>query len=154
AQWRLAAGEVEGGTDILAIHKQLRQVLDPKAARGPLGGELLGRGRTTLALAAGAWKKSGKDDLASSAEKFLDKWGDVPPPAVAAGPGRGRAEVARVFGSKGKGKVVPALSARALDLLALPVPDDGCESVIATFDRDDRLAEVLVTYGPGADEDY
>src|SRR5262249_22969480 len=78
AQMRLATGDVEGGTELVVLHRQLRAVLDPLAAKGPLGAALLSRGRVTLAQAAAAWRADKKEELATQAQAALADWGDVP----------------------------------------------------------------------------
>jgi hypothetical protein len=48
AQLKVAAGEVSGATELVLLHKQLQALLDPKAAKGPLGALLLPIGRRAL----------------------------------------------------------------------------------------------------------
>src|SRR5262249_49171703 len=45
AEVRLANADVDGGTELLVLHRQLRTLLDARAAQGPLGALLLGHGR-------------------------------------------------------------------------------------------------------------
>src|SRR5581483_7609312 len=74
AQIRLAAGDVDGGTELVVLHRQLRQVLDAKAAQGPLGADLLSRGWKTLNAAASAWRAEKKLELAGDADAAVAEW--------------------------------------------------------------------------------
>jgi len=151
AQVRLAQGDTDAATELVVLHRQLKEVLDPTASRGPLGAALLSPGRQALAQAAAAWRGAKRTALlAEDVEAALGAWGETPvaPPAVA--PGIGRAEVARLLRSPGQGRVIAALTtARGLDLLDLPLPPEGAQALLAFFDTSDRLSEVLVTYRPG-----
>jgi hypothetical protein len=168
AQMRLATGDIEGGTEVVVLHRQLRSVLDAKAARGPLGAVLLSRGRLALTRAAAAWRAEKKSELAGQAEAVLAEWGDVPAMTLPHQTGAPRAELSRLLDPKkgtvplrregqspfsdqlrsaGKGRVLAASSiTRAFDLLALPFPDEGAEAVLAFFDDSDRLADLWITY--------
>jgi len=152
AEWKLATGDPQGATDLVQMHQQLRALLDDKTAAGPLGAALLPRGRHALAEAAIAWKKSGvnKPGFAEDAEAALKAWGESPPPALALAPGAGQAEAVRLFQRPANGHTLgapePMAVQRALDLLALPVPTEGVQAVVAFFDADKRLTETLVLY--------
>jgi hypothetical protein len=149
AEYRLAMGEDEGRSELASLHRQLREVLDAKAAKSPLGAALLGQGFKVLTLAAAAWREHAQPELADKTDADLRAWGDCPAPAPAIPLGASNSEVADILRSTGKGRVVAALStARALDVLSLPVTGEGVQSVIACFDGSERLAEVLVTYRP------
>src|SRR5579871_342606 len=153
AQMRLATGDVEGATELVVLHKQLRDVLDPQAAQGTLGAVLLSQGRQTLTRAAAAWREEKMDELAAQADAALAAWGDVPTLTIPFQLGIPRAQITRLLKSVGTGHVLPALcTARAFDLLALPFPDEGAEAVLAAFDDADRLENVLVTYRAGYSE--
>jgi hypothetical protein len=144
---RLADGDDEGRAELVSLHAQLRELLDAKAARGPLGAALLAQGHKVLALAAAAWRAQGQPQLADRADADLAAWGEFPAPVVAVPLGASSAAVADELRSQRKGRVVPALNtSRALDLFALPVTGEGIEGVVATFDAADGLAEVLVAY--------
>jgi hypothetical protein len=150
AQLRLATGDVDGGTEVIALHRQLRELLDPRAARGPLGCKLLGAGRATLAQAAAAWREEHKPWLAEQAEAALSAWGEVAPVVVAIQPTAARAEVGRMLGDTGKGRaLMPRSAARALDLFELPFPEEGAEAVIASLDASGQLQEMFLSYGSG-----
>ncbi|HEX5269708.1 MAG TPA: hypothetical protein VFW33_04430, partial [Gemmataceae bacterium] len=151
ARQRLALGESDAATELVVLHRQLKQALDPKAAAGPLGTALLAPGRPALTRAVAAWRASKHTALlADDVEAALRDWGEVPPPAPAVAPGAARADVARLLRSPGQGHVVPALTTnRALDLLDLPLPPEGAQAVLALFDSADRLREILVTYRTG-----
>ncbi len=152
AEWKLATGEALAAADLVQLHKQLRALLDDKAAAGPLGAALLPLGRRALVEAAAAWKKSknNKQDLAQDIDAALKDWGESPPPAPALAPGASEFEAVRLFGRPAVGQAVvadkPEAVGRALDLLELPVPADGAQAVVAFFDADRRLAETLVLY--------
>jgi hypothetical protein len=152
AQLKLANGEPEGASEVVLIHKELQQVLDPRAARGPLGAALLSSGRRALTLAASAWRepKLNKTALAQDIETALAAWGDVPAPTPSLRPGAHPAEVARVFGRPVRGRVVtartPAEVQRALDLLDLAVPAEGVQGVAAFLDEERNLTALIVAY--------
>ncbi len=154
AEWKLASGEAQGAADLVQMHKQLRALLDDKAAAGPLGAALLPLGRRALAEAAAAWKKSknNKQDLAQDIDAALKDWGESPPPAPALAPGASESEAVRLFGRPAVGQAVvadkPEAVGRALDLLELPAPADGAQAVAAFFGSDRRLTETLVLYRP------
>jgi hypothetical protein len=155
AQIDLATGNLEGGRELVGLHRQLQAVLDAKAQAGPLGAALLGRGRGALAQAAAAWRKEAKNDLAGQADEVLASWGEVAPPAIAVRAAAPRAEVVRQLGGVSQGRVLfVAKAARAFDVLALPFPHEGAEAVLASFDAADRLAEVLVFYRTGFVRSY
>ena len=48
AHVRLAQGEADAATELVMLHRDLKAVLDPKAAAGPLGAALLPPGRQAL----------------------------------------------------------------------------------------------------------
>ena len=154
AEWKLATGDPQAAADLVQMHKQLRALLDDKAAAGPLGAALLPLGRRALAEAAEAWKKprAGKPELAQDIGAALKDWGEAPPPAPALAPGASEFEAVRLFGRPAAGQAVvadrPEAVARALDLLELPVPADGAAAVVAFFDADRRLTDALVLYKP------
>lgn len=149
AEYRLAMGEDAGRAELASLHSQLREILDPKAAKGPLGAALLGQGFKVLSLASAAWREHEQPELADKADADLKAWGDIPQPSVAVPFGASTTEVADTLRSTGKGHVIAALStARALDVLALPITGEGAQGVIACFDGADRLAEILVVYRP------
>src|SRR5262249_12062727 len=45
-------------------------------------------------------------------------------------------------------------TSRALDLLALPFPDEGIEAIVASFDGSDHLADLTLSYRAGLGEYY
>jgi hypothetical protein len=150
AQLRLVQGDTDAATELVVLHRQLKEALDPKAAAGPLGAALLAPGRSALSRAAAAWRGSKRTALlADDIDAALRDWGEAPPaPSVALG--ATRADVARLLRSPGQGHVIPALTTnRALDLFDLPLPPEGAQAVLALFDPADRLSEILVTYRPG-----
>ena len=122
AEWKLATGEPQGAADLVQMHKQLRALLDDKAAAGPLGAALLPLGRRALAEAAAAWKKSkiDKQDLAEDVEAALKDWGESPPPAPALAPGASEFEAVRLFGRPAAGQAVVADNPEAVRSRARP----------------------------------
>jgi hypothetical protein len=153
AQVRLATGDVDGGTELIVLHRQLRSVLDPKAAKGLLGVTLLSRGRETLTRAAAAWRAAKREELAAQADAAVADWGEVPALAISLQLGTPRAQVSRLLRSGGEGRAMPALcTTRAFDLWDLPFPDEGAEAVVACFDDAGRLADVFITYRAGFGE--
>jgi hypothetical protein len=149
AEYRLAAGDDEGRAELASLHRQLRDVLDAKAAAGPLGASLLGQGHKVLTLAAAEWRQTGHPELADRADADLAAWGDFPAPAISVPFGAASKSIADVLRSQNHGRAVVALTPnRALDLFALPVTSEGTEGVVALFDAVDKLAEVLVVYRP------
>ena len=160
AEWKLASGDPRGATDLIQMHQQLRALLDDKTAAGPLGAALLPRGRHALVEAVAAWKKPSVDKpgFAADAEAALKTWGELPPPAMALAPGAGQAEAVGLFQRPANGQTIaatePTAVQRALDLLELPVPDEGVQAVVAFFDADKRLTETLVLYRANMTQTY
>jgi hypothetical protein len=151
ARVRMAAGETDAATDLVVLHRQLKELLDPKAAAGPLGAALLPVGRQVLAQAVVAWRGSKRTaPLADDVEAALAAWGDAPEATLAVAPGAGRSDIARLLRSPGQGHLIAALATtRGLDLLDLPLPADGAQAVLTLFDTSDRLSQILVTYRSG-----
>jgi hypothetical protein len=154
AQLRLATGDIDGAKELVALHRQVRRVLDPKAAEGPLGA-LLSRGHKALADAVLVLRQESDKELATQIDKALQEWG-VTPSLVGSIPwGASRADVARLLGCSAKDKVLQTTNpARALDLLALPIPGDGVQALTAFFNGDDKLTQLLVTYIPSAAKNF
>jgi hypothetical protein len=149
AEYRLAAGDAEGRAELASLHNQLRELLDAKAAKGPLGAALLGQGHKVLSLASAEWRQTGHPDLADKADADLATWGALPAPAVAVPFGASSYAVADILRSQTRGHAVAALNTnRALDLLELPVTGEGVQGVVAVFDAGDKLFDVLVIYRP------
>jgi hypothetical protein len=152
AEFKLANGEKDGAAELVALHRQLRALLDEKAAGGPLGAALLVRGRRALQEAEAAWRSSAqrKTALADDVKAELDRWGDVPTAPAPLPLGSGEAEVCRVFHAKRAGRTVssptPADTGRALDLLALPLSSESVEAVVAFLDDRPALNELFVVY--------
>jgi hypothetical protein len=152
AEFKLASGHVEAASTLVHLHRQLQKALDKRAASGPVGAALLPAGRHALAEAVPALRdpKVNKKRLADDIEAALKDWGEVPAPAMAVDLGTPRAEVARVFRSQEKGRVLTAVarpnSQRAVDLLRLPLTLENIDGVVAFLDKDDRLSELLVYY--------
>ncbi len=155
AQLRMATGDEEGAQQVVGLHRQLEKVLDPKARGGRLGATLLARGHGALAQAAEAWRKADRKEVAEQADVVLKSWGPVPAFTLALPWGAPQADVARLFAGKAAGYAVEAPRvARALDLLGLPLPGADADAVVACFDADKRLAEVVVVYQPRVTEPF
>ena len=159
AQYKVSLGDVEGATELAVLHQQLGQVLDPQAAAGPLGWTLLTAGRRALALAAPAWRapRWNKTALADDIDKALAAWGSPPLGRPGLAIGANKAEATALFGVAARGKAVLAVAAelpRALDLLDLPLPRVGVESVTAFLSSDDRVAGLAVAYRGKLDSAY
>lgn len=149
AELKLANGEPDGAAELVQLHRQLRSLLDAKAASGALGASLLPRGREALTLAAAAWRQPrwNKTALAADIDAALADWGDVPDavftsPRDAWGRGDNRAAISQT----------PLTVQRALDLLALPLPSEGADGVAALFDEKENLTELLIAYRPKLNE--
>jgi hypothetical protein len=152
AQFKLANGEKDGATELVVLHRQLRKVLDKQAAGGPLGSVLLGQGRRALQEAAAAWRQPSRNraGLAGDVENALAAWGDVPAPTVVLAPGTKIDEVRRILQGKVDGRTVtPKTTAdaqRSFDLLALPLPAQSVDRVVAFLDDKKTLTDLLVVY--------
>jgi hypothetical protein len=159
AHLKLATGDVDGATNLVHVHKRLREVLDPKAAAGPLGSALLPWGRRALHEAGEAYRgpKRKKKDLADDIDKALAAWGDVPASVPALVPGASRAGVSAVLGSDVRGNSVvcdtPEAIARAFDVLTMPLPAEGVQAIVAFFDAD-KLTELQFAYRAKIDTLY
>ncbi len=94
--------------------------------------------------------KVSKKRLADDIEAALKDWGESPMPTVSVEMGAPRAELARIFHSQEKGRVLSAVtrpnSQRVVDLLTLPLMNENIDGVVAFFDKNDRLSEFLVYY--------
>jgi hypothetical protein len=160
AQFKMAHGNVEGATELVLLHRQLHDLLDARAARGPLGAALLPVGRQAVQLAAAACRhpKVNKKGLAMDLEAAFAEWGDLPAPVFGLPPHARKAEIVRVFGRAAEGRAViaatPEAVQRALDLLAVPVPPEGVAAVVAFLDGKERLDDVQVLYRPKINEVY
>lgn len=146
-QISLATDSKDGAKNLIALHKQLRTVLDAKAKNGPLGAVLLGRGLSTLDQAATAWKIQGRDDLARQVQAYLATLG--PRPGYALAMPRQVDDLAAVFAAKpGPNALVAADPRRVADLLCLFLPIDDADTCVAFGDDSKKLSEMLITYRP------
>jgi hypothetical protein len=152
AQLKLANGESEGAAELVALHRQLRSLLDAKASAGPLGALLLPRGRQALTLAAAAWRepRHNKVALASDIDAAVADWGTAPDPVPGLSAGAKQTDVVRFFNGPVDGRAAiartPESVQRVLDLLALPLPEEGANSVVAFLDGKNTLTELIVLY--------
>ncbi len=155
AQLRLATGDVDGGTELVVLHRQLRQLLDSKAAQGALGADLLARGWKTFNAAAAAWRAEKKLELAKQAEDLIAEWGAIPSFQLPLPFGASRTELANVLKSAVEGRTLKVSAPnRAFDLFALPFPDEGAEAVIACFNEAGKFDEIFVCYRAGFSDYY
>jgi hypothetical protein len=151
AEIRLAAGEVEGATELVFLHQQLRPILDAKAAKTALGAALLSRGFEVLALASSAWRADKQTEIADQIDAALKEWGDRPTATPVASLGRPRPEIGRILKDGGHGRAaIISPPTRALDLFELAFPLEGSEAYVAFFDESEHLAEAWLTYGESA----
>jgi hypothetical protein len=157
AELQLMRGDPHGASTLINLHQQLRIVLDPKAASGPVGAALLSGGRRALEAAAARWEEIHKTGFASDVKTALEAWGDVPEPTPILAPGASRAAVEQIFPAAGRAHALNAFgnaAARAFDLLAAPLPFDEMEGISAFLDGQDKLAEMVVLYRPRAGQTY
>jgi hypothetical protein len=145
-QFSLATDNKEGAKNLIALHMQLRNVLDVKAKQGPLGAVLLGRGLGTLKQAAAAWKASNRDDLDAPIKSFIASAGA---PAYSVVMPRQMDELAQMFGARaGTMALIASAPSRVADLLNLYVPTDEADTCVAFGDDAKKVIEILFTYRP------
>jgi hypothetical protein len=150
AESQLAADDADAGSELISLHKQLLTVLDEKAQKGALGAALLPRGRDVLSQAGSAWKAAKLKALAEQATRYIREWGEAKGPIFGIPFGATVAQVQRLLHSQAKESLVPATNLnRALDLLGLPFPEDGIESVLTELNDAKQLSDVYITYRPG-----
>ncbi len=159
AELKLARNDVDGASELVHLHRQLDQVLDAKAKAGPLGAALLPIGRRALTLAAPAFRQPpfSMNRLADDIDAALKDWKDGPTPQPALVVGADKKDIARFFRKSQQGRVFAATGAeseRAFDLLALPLPSEDVDGVVAFVDRGERLAEILVYYHSNMVQNY
>lgn len=143
AELKLANGELDGATELVQLHRQLRSLFDAQTASGALGTALLPRGRQALTLAAAAWREPrwNKTALATDIDAALADWGTVSDPVLSLPRGtseRGGNWIAQT----------PTAVQRALDLLSLPLTSEGADGVAFFVDDKQTLTEVFVVYRP------
>lgn len=152
AQLKMAMGEVEGATELVLLHRQLRTLLDAKTAAGPLGAALLPIGQRALKDALVEWRESvnKKTAVAEEIETTLKDWGEAPALQPTFVPGARRAAVAGAFSEISEGRLLAVKSPlpllRVLDLQNLPVIGEGLEGALAWFDAKDQLTELWYLY--------
>jgi hypothetical protein len=160
AELKLANGDADGAAELVLLHRELRSLLDAKSGSGALGAALLPRGLQALRLAAAAWRdpRWNKTALATDIDAALADWGATPdtmPGLLRWGHDQSAVEQAASNGGE-KGKTLVASTSgrvqRALDLLALPLPSEGADGVVAFFDDKENLTEVIVAYRPKLNE--
>src|SRR5262249_48831627 len=121
------------------------------AAEGPLGSDLLSIGSRALREAAIAWRDAGvaKSLLADEIDKALDDWGTVPLPVPVLMPGDPVEAVVRYFpDAHHHHSLVPGPERlpRLLDVLDVPVVDEGVVDVVAFLDNKHTLSELQFVY--------
>jgi hypothetical protein len=160
SQLKLASGDAASASRLAVVHKQLRDLLDARAAEGPLGEVLLPAGRRALSLATKAWREKARkeDAFANAIDSLLADWGTVPGPKPALLPGATREAIAATFGLTITGKVCNVRKredmARALDLMDYPIPTEALAVLTVFLDARDRLAEIQFTYRGKIDDVY
>jgi hypothetical protein len=160
AQFKVAHGQIEGATELVLLHKQLRELLDAKAAKGPLGAALLPLGREALKLAVPAWRepKENKPLLAQDVEAALAEWGDIAAPVFGLTSHARKDEITQLLGVVGEGRTISAAKPeeveRSLDFLGVPLAHEGAKAVVAFLDAKDRLDDLLILYKPKINEHY
>ena len=159
AQFELAGGDVDAATKVALLHKQLTEILDARAAKGPLGAALLPLGRRALTQAAAAWRSPThqKPALAADLDAVLAAWGEVRHARPRAGPqskqGRNRADPRRT--ADGFNRLCPGSGrARGLDLLDLPVVTEGVDALVAFLDGDGKLGELRLVYRARINQEF
>jgi hypothetical protein len=152
AEVEVTVGNVDGATELASLHRQLTEVLDAKAKSGPLGALLLPTGYRALTAAAAEWRSPAhlKSVLADDIAAVLKVWGQVPAAQPFLVPGAPKEVVARVLGGAGGSKAIAVTReervVRALDLLTLPVVNDGVDGLVAFLDSKGQLAELQLSY--------
>ncbi len=149
---RIATGDHEALSDLLAWHRQMEQVLDDAANKGWLGWSLLPRGRRTVEQAAAAWRAKNQTAPAEQAEAALAKW-NLPgePPSLE----RSKKYWLDALRTTGEGRAVSASPVeRGLDFLGLPLPEEAAEGALFFFNRQNQLEQVIVTYTPRVTQQY
>jgi hypothetical protein len=146
-QFRLAVADQHGARQFIMLHRQLQSLFDAKAKASALGTALWSRGKGVLFQAEDVWRKTKDVAVADQAKSLLASWGEGSWSEPALRPGIARDEVERILQGKAKGQVLNSpTTLRALDLLALPVPDQALEGVTCVFDPDGTLRELLLSY--------
>ncbi|MFL5244492.1 MAG: hypothetical protein ACJ8FY_20525 [Gemmataceae bacterium] len=152
-EYRLAIGDTQGANELISLHQQLQKILTDKAKRSALGAALLGHGRGALAAAAPLLKKGKDPELAETIESALATWDVVPSPLDFLSVDASINQIHSIFGPSANGcAVVAKNTARALDLLELPVPHEGCQAVVGYFHPSGKLERVAVFYRPKISE--
>ncbi len=160
SQLKLASGDAASASRLAVVHKQLRDLLDARAAEGPLGEVLLPAGRRALSLAAKTWREKGRkeDAFADAIDSLLADWRPLPGPKPALQPGATREAISATFRRPISGKVHNVHKredmARALDLMGYPIPTDALAVLSVFLDSHDRLAEIQFTYRSKIDDVY
>jgi hypothetical protein len=154
-QFLLAADQDEHLKRLMNWHKQLQQTLGSKAKTTYLGAALLPRGHGVLGETAAFYRTNEQTTTADQIETALAEWAERPHVILPVAPGATRNQMERLFGAKAVGRALsPQSSQRALDLLNLPFPEEGLDALVACFDSDDRLVDVLLSYRPRVGDYY
>lgn len=145
ATWRLATGEVEGLDELGRLHKELHDLLGPKARDGLLGRDLLGRGRGVISAVIAKAAGANKNELLTRARAVLEAGGKIQPVGISLE----QLDVAGSFGTSPKNQVVVAASPlRVLDLLSLPFAEARVMHLLGLLDAKNRLGQILILYQP------
>jgi hypothetical protein len=152
AELKLASGDPDGAAELVLLHRQLRSLLvstSETPVPAALGAALLPRGRQALMLAAAAWREPhwNKTALAADIDAALADWGEAPDPILSF--------PRSMFPCEGNWIAqTPLAVQRALDLLALPLPSEGADGIVAFRDEKQALKEVCVIYRPKLNERF
>jgi hypothetical protein len=154
AELRMAQGDAHGARDLFAYHWQIKELLGPKATRGWLGQALLPVGRTAVEQAVPAWQKAKAAELAKDGKALLDDTHDWKTELKFGFDAPFAALVRTFVKEKGSRAAQATDPRRAFDIMSLPLPVAGVGAVVAFFDDDEKMDQVLVLYKPGVSEGY
>lgn len=154
AELRMAQGDKHGARDLLAYHWQIKEILGPKATKGWLGQALLPVGRSAFEQAVPAWQKSKVVDLAKEGKALLEDTHDWRT-ELKFGFDAPFATIDRTFTKDNTSRAALATDPRrAFDIMSLPLPVAGVGAVVAFFDENEKMDQLLVLYKPGVSEGY
>ena len=148
AHYSLAEANNNGARKVVALHRQLSALLnDDEVRQSRLATTLLSRGRSLIHAAVVAWAESeGQEEYVELGSVGTADWGTSAAPVLP--PARTPAELAAWLGGETRGLMVRSGDTlRALDMLELPLPNQGAEGVVGLFSPKGNLREILVVYG-------
>jgi hypothetical protein len=158
AHYSLAEANPDGGKRVVALHRQLYNLMnDNEVRQSRLATTLLSYGRLLLHEATLTWcDEIGREEYLDMANRALADWGSSPVPVLP--PARSPEQLATWLGGKVEGLLVRSGNTlRALDMLELPLPgapaaanrhlSPPVDGVVALFEPNGSLKEILVVYG-------